>query len=156
MDNACPDQIPEHLHTLLTFGFDESGIGNLGESLEVNPILGYKRFDSIYGSPIKVDDTALIGQSISYYVKVEMVGIEKKMKKYGYKYSNSSKPYNDFKSPFVLMSTERYYFRVDSSEDPDEFYNQEVDILKGQIRTNIRTYEQLTKFEIMLLTQLTN
>lgn len=151
LDTACPDQIPEHLHVLPTFGFDESSIADLAESLTINPILGYKRFDSVYGSSIKVDDTALIGQSISYYVKVQMVGLEEKMSKYNYKKLNSTRSSDDPKSPFILMANERYYFRVDVSEDRSVFNVDEradsTNVLKKQIKTNIRTYEQLTKFE---------
>lgn len=142
LDTTCPDQLQEHMHLLPSFGFDEDSLGTLDENLEIDPILGYKRCEEVYGSPIKVNDMALKGQSISYFIRVQMIGRHDVAEKFIRKMPKSNN------SPFVVLKNENYHFRVDASD-----YQATVNLSESVIgcnhliSRNIRTYEQLTHFE---------
>lgn len=144
LDTTCPDQITEHLHILPSFGFDEDILSKNDENMDIDPILGYKRCQAKYGSPIKVEDMALKGQSISYYVKVQMIGNEQVANKIG-ELKHSTKK----ESPFVIFADQKYFFRVEVSDDKDEInhYNE----FSNSIVSNVRTYEQLVNFENFVL-----
>lgn len=139
LDTNCPDQIPEHLHMLPSYGYDASAIGDTEQDLEIDPILGYKRCDGVYGSPIIVDDFALKEQSISYFIKVEMIGYKDIAEKFGRKIPKS------INNKYVMFDIEKFYFRVNLSSENEHFA--ENQIVDREIKTNIRTYEQIIKFE---------
>lgn len=142
LDTTCPDQIQEHLRLLPSFGFDEQSLGGLEENLEIDPVLGYKRCEDVYGSPIKVNDMALKGQSISYFIRVQMIGRRDVAKKFVRKLPKN----NGY--PFVVLKNENYHFRVDTSKNQQvETLNESMIGCSGLINTNVRTYEQLTHFE---------
>jgi hypothetical protein len=142
LDTACSDQIPEHLHILPSYGFDETSMGDTSDSMEIDPALGYKRFEDVYGSPIIVNDLSLKGQSVSYFVKVQMIGRRDVAKLF----SRKSTPENS--SPFAVFSDVHYSIRVSVDDKQEVTAISNVPSLeKSQICTNIRTYEQLIKFE---------
>lgn len=139
LDTTCQDQLNEHLQMLPSFGFDDTSLKGFVENLEVDPALGYKRCEEVYGSPIKVNDTALKGQSISYFIKVQMIGK---------KNLTTELMQRMYSIPYVIFSNEKFYFRVNVSKDPTYKKNDDMVITnKRLLRRNIRTSEQITRFE---------
>lgn len=146
LDTTCPEQLHEHLNLLPSYGFDYQSLGDIGEyeNMDVDPVLGYKRCEQVYGSPIRVNDMALKGQSISYYIKVQMIGLSSSIEKLNL----DIKLPKDLKYPYVVFTNENHHFRVDVSKIDDNLLpNNNLFDNDRMIETNIRTYEQLTNFE---------
>lgn len=143
LDVACPDQIPEHLHMLPSYGCDESHLGFPVDSVDIDSALGYKRFGESPGFPIIVNDMCLKGQSVSYSIKVQMIGRKD--------VASIISPRDTIQgnNPFVVLSDERFSIRVNVSNIDDNFIvdSKESIMENSSLRTNLRTYEQLVKFE---------
>lgn len=124
LDTVCPHQLPRHLCTPPSFGCDNRACERKAANIEINPLLGYGRLDN-YGSPLKTIDMAQEGQSISFYLHVQIIG------------KNTDNAYSQFLSQslatvqdneILRIKDSKYYIRVDTSlEQPiyeEENFNQ--------------------------------
>lgn len=114
LDTSCFDQLPSHLKLPPSFGVDKSAFKGLAKYIKVDPFLGYGRLDR-YGSPIKTNDYAADGQSVSYYISVQFIG--RKLDFYKKFYTNDTKHEYDF----IFLKNVEYNFRVDTSSNTDEY-----------------------------------
>lgn len=111
LDTTCPHQLPHHLDTPPSFGCDTRACDGKASQIEINPLLGYGRLDS-YGSPLKTNDMSASGQSISFYLHVQIIG------------QNSNNKFKDFLSAthsnisideVFIVKDSKYFIRVDTS-----------------------------------------
>lgn len=165
LDTACPHQIFHHLTTPPSFGFDNnitpSSLGSgttktlatatqSTRGLEFNEHLGYGRVDAI-GSPVVTKDMHREGQSVSYYLRVRMIGLKDRL----LDLERQSKFTNDEKA-FVMKEC-KHYIQIDtSSENP---IYQEIDSTHFPMKSTedqLKYIEQLTKDELMSIMERKN
>lgn len=111
LDEVCPHQLPHHLSTPPSFGCDKRACGGNAANIEINSLLGYGRLDN-YGSPLKTYDMAHEGQSVSFYLHVQIIG------------KNTDNVYTQFQfqssktieeNDILIIKDSKYYIRVDNS-----------------------------------------
>lgn len=138
LDITCNDQFQEHLKLPPSYGFDYESFDGSASNVKVDPVLGYGRAE-IYGSPIKVYDSAIRGQSVSYYIKVQMIGRKHLI--------NQNNPLPDV-TEFVNLHKAFHYFRVDTSKDTGEVdENLKQNELQLPVTKILSTKEQLKLLE---------
>ncbi|GAV28654.1 hypothetical protein PMKS-002128 [Pichia membranifaciens] len=108
--------------------------------IKVDPFLGYGRLDR-YGSPIKTNDYASDGQSVSYFISVQFIG--RKLDFYKKFYTNDTKHEYDF----IFLKNVEYNFRVDTSSNVNDY---SADDSLSDISTN----QQLKMIENMVTDKL--
>lgn len=140
LDTSCFDQLPSHLRLPPSFGVDKTAFKGLARHIKVDPFLGYGRLDR-YGSPIKTNDYALDGQSVSYFISVQFIG--RKLDFYKKFYTHETKHEYDF----IFLKNVEYNFRVDTSS---KVSNYSVD----DSLSDISTTQQLKMIENLVTDKL--
>lgn len=140
LDTTCPDNISEHLNLLPSYGLDEEISRLIEVNRNVDPALKYRRFENLPDSPILVNDLAPNGQSISYFIKVQIVGrtsIVKKVK---------AQIPKDVSSRYSIFNVKKCYLRVKAIREglTNNLINAMSD---GAIINSYRTCEQIAYFE---------
>ncbi|GME80228.1 unnamed protein product [Ambrosiozyma monospora] len=108
LDTACEHQSPEHLALPSSFGVDiESFNGDAG-GIRVDKKFGYGHL-GIIGTPVKTNDLATYGQSISYSINARMIGRQLDF----YKQFYSKKTDHDF--DFIFIKHVQHFFRVSTA-----------------------------------------
>lgn len=143
LDTSCFDQLPSHLKLPPSLGVDNYAFSGIAEHIKVNPFLGYGRLDR-YGSPIKTSDYADSGQSVSYFVNVQVIG--RKLDFYKKYYTHETKHEYDF----IFLKNIEYHFRVDTSITPPNALTLTAGNYYGEISTSkqLKIIEKLVADEL--------
>ncbi|GME79489.1 unnamed protein product [Ambrosiozyma monospora] len=132
LDISCEHQSPNHLNMPPSFGVDIESFEGQAEKIEVDKKVGYGCINE-NGAPIKTNDLAMRGQSISYSINVRMIG--RHLDWYKQYYNHGGYDLHDF--DFVKIREFQHFFRVstaghdssssdDSHSDSDWFFKSNV------------------------------
>lgn len=116
LDTACFEELPNHLKLPPSFGVDNCAFGGDARDIRVDNLHGYGRLN-VYGSPIKTNDYAVYGQSISYLINVQFIGRRLDFYKKFY-YKETSHEYD-----FISLKNVEHYFRIDTSDVSTDILN---------------------------------
>ncbi|GME79825.1 unnamed protein product [Ambrosiozyma monospora] len=137
LDTACEHQSPEHLGLPSSFGVDvESFQGDAG-NIQVDKNFGYGHLGCI-GSPVKTNDLATYGQSISYSINVRMIG--RHLDFYKQFYTNNT----DHDFDFIFIQDVQHFFRVSTAgENHENLYSDSA----WYFKSNFSSDEQVEQLE---------
>lgn len=147
LDTSCSDELPMHLELPPSFGINNNACNKMAKIIKINPYVGYGRLDT-YGSPIKTNDYATEGQSISYYINIQLIG--RKLTFYEKYYNTETKHEYDF----ISLKNNEYHFRVETFKNLEsEFQNHYGELSTSQ---QIKTVESIVTDKLNEVMERTN
>ncbi|GME81624.1 unnamed protein product [Ambrosiozyma monospora] len=117
LDTACEHQSPEHLDLPSSFGVDIESFKGESAEIEIDKNFGYGHL-GIIGTPVKTNDLASYGQSISYSINARMIG--RQLDFYKQFYKNNT----DHNFDFIFIQEIQHFFRVSTA---GEKYNNNIE-----------------------------
>ncbi|GME70383.1 unnamed protein product [Ambrosiozyma monospora] len=140
LDTACEHQSPEHLSLPSSFGVDCESFNGASRDIEVDRRFGYGHL-GIVGSPIKKNDLAGYGQSVSYYINVQMIG--KRRDFYKQFYTKNIKDDYDF----IFVKELQHFFRFSTAGSQLDYDNEEDAESVWHFTSNFTSKDQIQQLE---------